>query len=286
MRKSAVAAWVSLVVPFVLFCGVYALLAFSLHHEYPEICYMIVAFLGLGVIVLGAVAWNMALRQTSDEEDDEPKWWTFRFATSLVAWIVGVILGRLVFWNYNQPYYSYLDLDTYTNVNPAKMSGELVMDAGRITFTNNTMVDLRKSVGFRNSDTYCVAPITVDGLPLNTYDFWAVGLGCCTSSTADFHCGESLNLNAHAGLRMLDDARRPFFRLAVQQAEETHQIRATHPIFLYWTQDSTAGMEWIRDEGIKYYVIGMIVHFSWQAFCVLLVVLASSKLRPSILSES
>eukprot|EP00438_Fugacium_kawagutii_P009189 Skav234281 [mRNA] locus=scaffold2271:7000:9362:+ [translate_table: standard] len=76
----------------------------------------------------------------------------------------------------------------------------------------------RRSMAFKNVDTYCVAPITVTK-------------------------GEYNNPNAHSGLRLLSDDQRGFYRLAVEQAE--------HPLFFYWTEDATAAMNTFRDNGYK-----------------------------------
>merc|ERR1719476_755292 len=112
------------------------------------------------------------------------------------------------------------------------------MDAGQLTFTPESRLDLGKSVGFKNLDIYCVAPITsTTNQPLKAYDFWAVGINCCSGHVPDFSCGDYSNPMAHYGLRLLDDSAREYFRLAVQEAEATYNMKSTHPVFVHWLQD-------------------------------------------------
>merc|ERR1740117_1536623 len=118
------------------------------------------------------------------------------------------------------------------------------MDAGRMTFAKGSRLDLTKSMAFRNVDTYCVAPIVgkneTNQTRRTSYDFWAVGLNCCTGRVGDFNCGEYNNPHALSGLRVMQEEQRNFYHLAVNQAEASYGIQANHPLFFYWMQDTTA----------------------------------------------
>jgi len=255
----------------------YAVTSFSLHYTKPILMY---ALLGAGFIVVamcGGLAFGIMMKKVK-HDFHEPSWLIFLFVTMGIGWILGVIFGNINYTTNMQPFYDYANLNEYYHVDPSRMHGAQLMDAGRAFFVNGTSLDLRRSMGFKNLDTYCVAPLTVAGLPLASYDFWAVGLDCCSGNAADFHCGEYANPTANAGLRFLKDDQRAFFRLAVQQAEATYGIKATHPLFFYWTQDANGEMNAFRQEGYRYYCIGMVVHFGWQLLSVLLAVMGFAKL--------
>jgi hypothetical protein len=168
-------------------------------------------------------------------------------------------------------------LNDYAAVDVTRMRGAELMDGGRLTFINGTFLDTRMALGFKNLHTYCVTPIsmkTKKGVPdeLFTYDFWAVGLNCCSGDTGDFKCGEYDNPNARGGLRVLEDDTRAFYRLAVQQSEAMFHIRANHPLFFYWGENPTEEMDSWKAEGFKWFCIVLLVHFFWQLFIVTLAV--------------
>jgi len=277
-RMNLAAICFSLFVPWVLFSVIYAVFSFSLHYRQPAICYFI-AFLGLLVVgAFGYLAFYAKNWQDAREPGREPSWFVFLFVTSLAAWLAAIVLGDLNFWHNMQRYYDTRNLNTYPSVDPSRMRGQQLMDAGNIIFTEGSRLDLTKSMGFKNDDVYCVAPITTGDDPLATYDFWAVGINCCSGNAADFHCGEFNNPRAQAGLRLMRDDQRAFFRLAVQQAESAYNVQAVHPLFFHWLQDPVAEVNSYQDDGFKYYLLGMFTHFAVQLFLVVVGVLAFSKI--------
>eukprot|EP00928_Gymnodinium_smaydae_P072781 TRINITY_DN56080_c0_g1_i1.p2 TRINITY_DN56080_c0_g1~~TRINITY_DN56080_c0_g1_i1.p2 ORF type:complete len:321 (-),score=62.54 TRINITY_DN56080_c0_g1_i1:69-1031(-) len=275
-RLNMVSVCQCLFFPWLMFCFTYGVTSFSLHHTKPTSMYILLA---LGLLLVLTSFWQAmrhVLRRASYDMS-EPNWHLFLFVTLLAAFVLGAMFGNMNYKTSLWPYYNLKSLNEYSYVDPSKMRGAQAMDAGRVYFVEGAQLDLRRSMGFKNLDTYCVAPITMEGLPLASYDFWAVGKNCCSGNAADFHCGEYLNPNARSGLRFLRDEDRPFLRLAVEQAEATYAIKSDHPLFFYWSEDADSGMEAYRDEGYRFFMLGMIVHFLWQSFCVGLAVCGYSK---------
>lgn len=290
-RMNLVAVCQCLFIPWISFCVVYALTGFSFHYNRPLLCWIVV---GLYFPVFLFITWwldrctgkgiarSLASKQRSSESA-EPSWFVFLFVTMLIAVVLGATLGSINFHSFMQKYYDYKNLNSYKDVDVSKTTGVQLMDAARVNFLEGSVLDLRKAMGFKNLNTYCVAPITVTNkdkarAELTNYDFWAVGMDCCSSDMSDFHCGEYNNPNAKGGLRLLEDDERSFYRLAVQQAQALYHVKSTHPLFFYWTADPAKETESWRDEGYKFFFLGMLVHFCWQMLCVGLAVLGFGKM--------
>lgn len=278
-----VAILISLFVPWFIFCAVAWLLAFSLHYHNYLLCYFVVFCIFLIVLFIGYGA-LLAIKRKIKGDYYEPTWWIFLFATSLLAFVLGLLAGNWIYVTYLEPYFEVTNLNTYDDVDPAYTRGQQLMDGGRVIFTNTTQLDLKRSMGFKNLDLYCVAPIVSseehvkDPKKMPQYDFWAVGKNCCAGDQAGFHCDEFNNARARAGLRLMRDEERGFYRLAVQQAEAAYNIKASHPLFYHWTQDPIAEMEAMWDAGVTYYLLAMVAHFILQLFMVIIACIAFSKL--------
>jgi len=289
-RLNIVAVLITLFVPWLLFTLMYWTMTFSLHKASPFLCHVLL-LLGLGVVAItGFLAFDAIKKKreagTAQFLSDgnatyrEPTWLIVLFATCFLAWTLGVIGGDVNFFHNLEPYYDLINLNTYPNVDPSRARGQQLMDAGRIVFSEGTTLDLSRSMGFKNLQQYCVAPIVAGSDPkhISSYDFWAVGVNCCSGTQADFHCGEFNNARAGAGLRLMRDDQRAFFRLAVQQAEAAYNIRADHPLFFYWMHDPNAEVMSYMDEGYKYFLIGVICYFIFQLFLVVVFCMIFSKM--------
>jgi len=271
-RINLVAICINIFVPWFTFAALYAAQSFSLHYQRPSMVWFLV-ILGFGCV---AIAGFLAIRTKQRERD--PMWYTFATLALLVAVVSAAVFGNMNFWYNMQPFYDIENLNEYPSVNPAREKGQQLMDAGRVYFADGTGIDMSKAMGFKNLDLYCVAPIVHGEEQLASYDFWAVGINCCSGVSSDFRCGEFNNPHARSGLRLMRDDQRPFFRLAVQQSEAAYNIKATHPLFFYWMQDPVAEMNSYRDDGFKYYLLGIFTHFAFNLFCVVCAVVGFSKI--------
>eukprot|EP00435_Cladocopium_sp_Y103_P056592 s983_g19.t1 len=142
-----------------------------------------------------------------------------------------------------------------TNVDPAVDSSSRYLDVGRVEFSKNTTLDLQKSIGFKNKEVYCVAPIVSNASKAPaTYDYWAVGLNCCDEN--GFRCGEYQKPNARSGVRLLNEEQREFYTLAVNEAEATFGIKTALPLFFFW--DSEALQRSWQAKTIEYWVLAVV----------------------------
>lgn len=186
----------------------------------------------------------------------------------------------MIFWTYSEKFYEYMVLNTYIGARPGQDTGEMLADAGRIYFGFGTVLDRDLSMGFKNGDMYCVAPITLGPhKTLPTYDFWAVGVNCCTDSTGPdfkFNCPDASaarNRQTRSALRVISDHTNrpnfPFWRLAVQQAEAAYGIKARHPIFVTWEQDPVDKMTGFFRAGLKTYLMCTFTYVVFNLFFTL-----------------
>jgi len=271
-RLNLVAIFISLLTPWALFCSIFAALSFQLHYWDPSVAW---SFVTAGLALTGIAAF-FARRNQVREQD--PSWFTFAALAYLTATVLAAILGDMNYWYNMQPFYDIENINSYPDVNPARERGQQLMDAGRAYFEDGAGLDTSKSMSFKNLDRYCVAPIVIGEEPLISYDFWAVGVNCCGSAANSFRCGEYNNPKAHAGLRLMSEDQRPFFRLAVQQAEAAYNIKANHPLFFHWMQDPVAEIMQYRTSGFAWALAAIAGHFIFNLLCVAGAAFAFSKL--------
>jgi len=267
------AVCVNVFAPWFLFSAVYSILSFNFHYTHP----MTTKVIYISAFIVPLVVGIMAV-VTKNREMQLPMWYTFSTLALFLAVVLAGILGDMNFWYNTQPYYDMQNLNTYPSVNPALEKGQQLMDSGRVYFSSGTNLDTKKAMGFKNHDMYCVAPIVQGSEKLATYDFWAVGMNCCNGISSDFRCGEFNNPHARSGLRLMNEDLRPFYRLAVQQAEAAYSIKAMHPIFFTWLQDPLAEVDSYRNDGFKYYLMGVFSYFGFNLFCVTCAMIAFTKI--------
>merc|ERR1719345_425183 len=156
MRMNIVAVFVCLFVPWLLFTLLYANVSFHLHYKLPSLCWGLVVLGVLFALVIGCCAGMNVRQMLQGSPSYQPTWFIFLFLTTFAASVLGPVLGNQNFWDNMQPYYDLQNLNDYSAVDPTRMRGQQMMDAGRVEFAKGATLDLRKAYAFQNLDTYCV----------------------------------------------------------------------------------------------------------------------------------
>lgn len=271
-RINLLAICLNVLIPWLIFSVLFGLMSFSYHFTNPTQTYLSLVA-GLGLAALLAYLGNQARKREYD-----PMWYNFGAICVFVAVLLAGAFGTVNFKYNMKPYYVVENMNTYPSIDPATVKGLQVIDAGRAYFTEGTALDMHKAIGHKDAKVYCVAPIISGNGTMESYDFWAVGVDCCSGISADFHCGEYNNPHARAGLRMMLDEQQIYYQTAVEQAQAAYDIKFEHPLFFYWMQDPVAEMVVYRDAGTRYFMGGMFTYFAVQLFVVIAATIAFTKI--------
>lgn len=229
-------ALIMCLVPAGIFCGNLYNFLYYYHTMYEECFFIPVVIMGVGFVV-GASDFN------SRRGGQWYLFFGFLCATAaLVSMIIGVYIYRRV------TYFSFAmeDKRTYRNVLPAEPPAS-VLDASKIYFAFDAVVDVTRSVGFKaQGNTYCVAPI-LDSNDASRVNFFAAGFNCCADRQG-FECDGAWDKNTHGGAVILDELRPrmapsdlDMFRHAGRQAEAVYGMSAAQaPVFVRWMGDPSA----------------------------------------------
>lgn len=271
-KMNLVAISLNILTPWFVFCAVMGAKSFDYTSSLLGWAFVV---LGFGVAALaGILAWR-----SQRTEGDDPKWYTFAALAMFVAVVLASILGSVNYLYNMGPFYDLQNLNVYPSVSVDVDKGQQMMDAGRVYFEAGTTLDTTKAMAFQNQDTYCVTPIVApQGDVMTSYDFWAVGVNCCPGKKPEFQCGEYRNKDARAGVRLMREDQRPFFRLAVQQAEAAFNLKSEHPLFFTWMQDPVAAMNIGKQAGYKFFLMSIFGHFTFNLFCVACAVVGFSRM--------
>jgi len=278
-RLNAVAILASLFLPWLFFMSVHSLLSGRLRFTTPSVMWTLFGLCVTVLIVSGLLSLNEIRKKAEGVPDCAPTWFTFTFLTLLLAFVLGIVSGRSNYENCTRPYYQLKLMNQFAEIDASAIAGQQLMDAGAIDFHRNVSLNLKMAMSFKNTDVYCVVPIA-NGVPaIGQYDYWAVGKNCCSEDQSHVYCEDFKNPWAHGAIRLLDDASRPFYRMAVQQAEAFFNIRAEHPLFFTWVKDTTSGLNAYIRESYTRFLLGMGAHFALQFFLVAAATVYFSKLE-------
>lgn len=164
----------------------------------------------------------------------------------LFATISGTFTGIYAYEVYTGPFYAVVLGHEYGDV-IASSPGAAYQDGGRFHFARTSSVDYNRVIGFKNRDSYCVAPVVDNGASqTRKVTFWAVGVNCC-SPRGDFTCGDAGNDN---GL-IRGAARAPPDGVLFQpwKAGYANAIRQALAVYDLEVDEEAVLLTWVKDPG-------------------------------------
>lgn len=251
IRMNIVPMFLMIFIPYGMFVLISGITSFYVMYARPYVAYSVIAFFMLFFLAALGLAINRR------KHDPEPTWFCYFAIVTGIAVFGGIALGADIYNTFSFPYYQVRDLKVLSNIDANAEHGQNVMDAGLLYFAESNKIDAMRSWHFKQKTVYCVAPIT-KGYPAvpetQSFDFWAVGKDCCSTSASDFRCGDYSNPQAKGGIRNLNDADQAMYRLAVEQATALYGIISEHPVFFEWSADPKEHIEAWNQQGFSRYI--------------------------------
>jgi len=233
---------------------IFAMAACMVSAPYSVFCWAVVACMIISRVVTFSVFLMAVLRGRYYKSFYQSSvmywgWWpTWLLVFGLAGVFLGATTGSWLWSTALGPFYELQKLQKYRDINPEAVPGERIVDAGLVDFTPFVEMDRAKGGCFMNAgNTYCVAPIVnggevkygTAGVPqTGSYDYFAVGINCCSCPNRDFQCGEWQNPLANSGIRSLDTKSRPYYQLALDDWQASYGKSAKHPMFFDWVQNA------------------------------------------------
>mmetsp|Transcript_63455 Transcript_63455/g.147874 ORF Transcript_63455/g.147874 Transcript_63455/m.147874 type:complete len:591 (-) Transcript_63455:94-1866(-) len=191
----------------------------------------------------------------------------FSMGTSwvMLAWIclAATTLGEAI-GQYDRAGHMYLKdiyrnsrASSYHNVLPTQ-NPEALKDGIFFTFSDDSLVDFTRSVGYRQDKMWCVAPIVNSDAP-RKMGFFAVGYGCCRER-GFFDCGDIWNSSKHSALLELDEYNQAMYLAAAKMAAQTYGFElAEEPLFVRWDEYPGKALQHLSNKAIVIAVTSLLL---------------------------
>eukprot|EP00933_Yihiella_yeosuensis_P071645 TRINITY_DN79873_c0_g1_i1.p1 TRINITY_DN79873_c0_g1~~TRINITY_DN79873_c0_g1_i1.p1 ORF type:complete len:364 (+),score=52.12 TRINITY_DN79873_c0_g1_i1:168-1259(+) len=214
------------------------------------------------------------------------RFWRVLAVLCLLASLTGAALG---FYDHSVFIYmnlAYKNSPTYLKVKPTARGGAF-QDSGIISFAGGARVDPTMSVGYRDVERYCVAPIFDRATMSKPYgkrvSFWAVGVDCCRRRGM-FRCGPVWNTSVSGGLAVVRQGWRTInnvaaYKNAMEQAAATYElVLDENPVFVRWGATPKQDMQEYWDQGVAFFgwavltfvllnlLFGIWAAYNWQKY--------------------
>jgi len=168
----------------------------------------------------------------------------------LLAILTGTYLGELG-WIYFWQGFWWMNIGQQSVATTASTLAGARIDAATLSFhtaSNDTSVDASRSAGYKDTDTFCVAPIMspeTAGADFPRVNFWAVGVNCC-EKYGSFTCDASRSPSAASGVVQLNggfpcpSCNNDKFALAISKAESQYGlVSAPDALLLRWVASTS-----------------------------------------------
>jgi len=197
-------------------------------------------------------------------------YWPFwRFAASAAAVVAAFCVGEHLWYNNFRLYIEYQRLQAYDNVDAYTVTGNRMQDAGLVVFNETNGVDRARGGCIVNGHTYCIAPILRGGVVkpgekqsrTSINDLFMAGIDCCSCPDdviTDFRCGDWDDIGSLGGMRLLDEADRKMYRLAVDKWTQNYQKTSVHHIFFTWVNDPIVEWKKLYTRGLQMSILAAI----------------------------